>query len=345
MNKMRAVVFNNHGDLNELRYTYTETPPLGPQDVLIKVRACALNHLDLWILKGMPARKINLPHILGCDVAGEVVAVGSKVKGIPFKRPVIVAPGLSCGKCSFCRTGWDSLCPDYKILGFQVQGGYAEYVKVPAQNVIQVSRRLSYEEWAAIPLVFLTAWHILVTHAKLQKKETVLIHSAGSGVGSAAIQIARYLGARVITTVGRDDKVRPAKTLGADEVINYQKKDFLSEVRKITHGRGADVVLEHIGPETFAKSLACLGKRGRLVTCGVTSGPTTSLDLRYLFSNQLSVTGSYMGGFQELKAVVRLVRQKKLKAVIDKVYPLREARQALARMQDRQNFGKIILTP
>ena len=345
MPKMRAVVFREHGGVDKLEYTYVDRPHPGPHEVLVKVRACALNRLDLWTLMGLPGINIPLPHILGCDIAGEVAELGSKVRGIPTNRPVIIAPGLRCGKCHFCREGWDSLCPEYKIMGFQVPGGYAEFVKAPRENVIPVSRKFSFEEWAAAPLVFLTAWHMLVTRAGLKKREKVLIHAAGSGVGSAAIQIGKYLGAHVMTTVGSEEKIRRAKALGADEVINYEKKDFAAEVKRITRGRGVDVVLEHIGPATFAKSLACLAKKGRLVTCGVTSGPTVTLDLRYLFVRQLSVAGCYMGGLKELLAVIRLIRKRKLRPVVDKIFPLREARSALERMQSRQNFGKIILVP
>jgi NADPH:quinone reductase-like Zn-dependent oxidoreductase len=343
--KMRAVIFEAHGDTDRLKYTYVPTPRPGPHEVIVKVKACALNHLDLWTLKGMPGIKVSMPHILGCDIAGEVVETGSKVRGIPLRKPVVLSPGQPCGKCAHCRDGWDSLCNHYKITGFQVDGGFAEYVKVPAANVIRVSDRLSYEEWAGIPLVFLTAWHALVTRAGLQKGEKVLIHAAGSGVGSAAIQIAKRLRATVIATAGSDEKVKRAKALGADEVINYEKKDFMLEVKRLTHGRGADVVLEHIGQATFAKSLACLAKKGRMVTCGVTTGQITNLDIRLVFARQLSVTGCYMGGLRELKKVMRLVEKKKLKPVVDKVFPLREAKQALDRMKQRGNFGKIILVP
>lgn len=345
MDKMRAVIFEDHGGIEKLKYAYVPIPHVGPHEVLVKVKACALNHLDLWTLLGMPGIKIPLPHILGCDVAGEVVRLGSKVRGVPLNRPVVVAPGISCGKCNFCKDGWDSLCSEYRILGLQAQGGYAEYVTAPVQNIIPVSRRFSYEQWASVPLVFLTAWHMLVTRAGLKKKEKVLIHAAGSGIGSAAIQIAKYLRAHVITTVGSDEKMKRAKSLGADEVINYRDKDFVAEVKKITHGHGVDVVFEHIGPETFAKSLSSLTKKGRLVTCGVTSGPLVSLDLRFLFVCQLSIAGCYMGGIGELKKVVRLIRKRKLKPVVDKVFPLREASSALERMQSRLNFGKIVLTP
>lgn len=343
--KMRAVVFKDFGSTDQLQYTYVPVPRPGPHDVIVKVKACALNHLDIWTLKGMPGIKITMPHILGCDVAGEVVETGSKAKHIRLNRPVIAAPGQSCGRCEYCRTGWDSLCHHYQITGFQVDGGYAQYVRVPARNIIPVSSKLGPEEWAAVPLVFLTAWHMLVTRAKLQKNESVLIHAAGSGIGSAAIQIAKWIGARVITTVGSDEKIKRAKILGADEVVNYRKKDFVHEVKKFTKGHGADVVFEHIGPDTFAKSVASLCKKGRLVTCGVTSGQVAPLDIRLLFVRQLSITGCYMGGISELKKVVALVEKGKLKPVIDKVFPLREAAEALQRMLARSNFGKIILTP
>ncbi len=343
--KMRAAVFEEHGGPEKLIYTYVAMPKPAKREVLIKVRACALNHLDLWNLMGMPNLKISMPHILGSDISGEIAELGPKVHGLKIGQQVIASPGVRCRKCEHCKSGWDSLCDQYKITGLQVNGGYAEYVRVPEENVIPVSSKLSYEEWASIPLVFLTAWHMLVTRAKLQKKESVLIHAAGSGVGSAAIKIAKYLGAYVITTVGSDEKIKFAKTLGANEVINYRKNDFSEEVKRITRGKGVDVVVEHIGPETFKGSLTSLKKKGRLVTCGVTSGPTTSLDIRFLFARQLSVIGCYMGGLDELKQVVRLFEKGKLSPVVDKVFPLREAPKALLRMMDRANLGKIILTP
>lgn len=342
---MRAVFFREHGGLEKLEHGYLPKPIPGPGEVLLRVRACALNHLDIWTRQGMPGVKIHLPHILGCDIAGEVEKLGQGVRGISLGKKAVVAPGLSCGRCATCRSGWDSLCNEYKIVGFQVNGGYAEFVKVPARNVLPVNRVWSFEEWASVPLVFLTAWHMLVTRAGLKKGESVLIHAAGSGVGSAATQIAKYLGAKVVATVGSDEKVKPAKALGADEVISYEKKDFELEVKRLNHNRGVDVVFEHIGPATFQKSLASLAPKGRLVTCGVTSGPTVNLDLRFLFIRQLSVMGSYMGGRKELETVLRLIRKKKLKPVLDKVFPLREAREAQARMLERKNFGKIVLVP
>ena len=345
MGKMKAIVFKKHGSTNELEETYVPIPEIGKKDVLVKVKACALNHLDLWVLAGMPGVKTSMPHILGADIAGEVVEKGKKAHGIPLHKPVIVAPGISCGKCAYCESGWDSLCAHYEIVGFQNNGGYAEYVKVPARNIIPVTGNLGMESWAAVPLVFLTAWHILVTHANLQKKETVLIQAGGSGIGSAAIQIAKLTGARVITTVGSEEKVKRAKALGADDVINYKLKDFQIEVMRLTRSEGVDVVFEHIGGNTFTKSILCLKKKGRIVTCGATTGRTVSFDLRYLYTHQLSVTGSYMGGKLELERIVRRIQDGRLRPVLDKIFPLREARQALNRMAARENFGKIILKP
>lgn len=345
MPKMKAIVFKKHGTTAELEETYVPIPELGKKDVLVKVKACALNRLDLWTLAGLPNVKVSMPHILGCDVAGEVVEKGKKAHGVPLHKPVIVAPGISCGKCAYCRSGWDSLCAHYEIIGFQNNGGFAEYVKVPARNIIPVIGDLGMESWAAVPLVFLTAWHILVTRAMLQKKETVLIHAGGSGIGSAAIQIAKLLGARVITTVGSEEKVKRAKVLGADTVINYKLKDFQSEVMRLTQSQGVDIVFEHIGGNTFTQSVLCLKKKGRIVTCGATAGRTVSFDLRYLYTHQISVIGSYMGGIAELQRIVRRIQDGRLRPVIDQVFPLREARQALNRMASRGNFGKIILKP
>ncbi|HNX68048.1 MAG TPA: zinc-binding dehydrogenase [Candidatus Omnitrophota bacterium] len=345
MAKMRAIIFKEHGGTEKLEPAYVPIPELGKRDVLVKVAACALNHLDLWTLAGMPGVKISMPHVLGCDIAGEVVATGKKAKQIPLHKPVIVAPGISCGHCRYCEDGWDSLCKEYKILGFQINGGLAEYVRVPARNIIPVTKHHSLEEWAGVPLSFLTAWHMLVTRGAIKRKETVLIHAAGSGLGSAAIQIAKLFKTRVLATVGSDEKVKRAKALGADEVIHYKFKDFQSEVLRLTRAEGVDVVFEHIGSETFTKSLSCLRKKGRLLTCGATSGRSVTFDVRHLFTRQLSISGSYMGGIDELKRVVRRVEAGKLRPVIDTIFPLREARKAVDRMIARENFGKIILKP
>lgn len=346
MEKMNAIIFRQTGGIEKLEYVDMEKPHPLRGEALIRVRACALNHLDYWVLTGAVAPKISMPHILGCDVAGDVAAYGPGTRGPRIGSRVLVSPGIRTGHSEYYKSGiWDSLAPGYQIVGFQNNGGFAEYVKVPAANLIPVSDRFSYAEWSAVPLVFTTAWHMLVTHAKLQKNETVLIHAAGSGIGSAAIQIAKYLGAKVITTVGSDAKIKPAKALKADHIINYRKKDFVTETRILTRNLGVDVVFEHIGPETIVKSILCLKRRGRLVHCGVTSGPTAQFDLRYLFANQLTIQGSYMGGFGELKKVVHLMERGTLKPVVDQIFALPQAQDAFKRMVSRENFGKIILTP
>lgn len=341
---MNAVVFKKHGDVDQLVYTSVPTPKIKSDEALVRVRACALNHLDIWTRQGMPGIKIPLPHILGCDISGEVERIGTETDGVKTGTRVVIAPGISCGHCHWCQSGWDSLCDEYKIIGFQVDGGYAEFAKVPARNLIPVSDRYSWEEWASCPLVFLTAWHMLVTRAQLKKGETVLIHAAGSGVGSAAIQVAKVMGAQVFTTAGSDEKEKRAKKLGADHVINYKETDFSKKVRALTQERGVDVVLEHIGAETFSKSLASLSKKGRLVTCGTTSGAAVQLDLRFLFVRQHSIMGCYMGGRAELNEAIGLLEKGAVKPVLDSTFPLDQAQEAHRRMLDRKNFGKIVLT-
>jgi len=340
---MKAVIISEHGDVDRLTYADVPKPQITNEEALVRVKACALNRLDIWTLQGMPGIKIQMPHILGCDIAGEVAEIKSSSSKIKEGARVVVSPGISCGQCEFCTSGWDSLCDQYQILGFQVNGGYAEFAKVPVRNLIPVSTRYSFEEWAACPLVYVTAWHMLITRAELKEGETVLIHAAGSGVGSAAIQLAKMKGAKVITTIGNPAKEKRAKELGADHIINYKTQDFTQEVKTLTHGKGVQVVFEHIGTETFTKSLACLSKKGRLVTCGTTSGGSAQIDIRFLFVRQHSLMGSYMGGKSELDQVIKHLESGKLKPVIDTIFPLEQARKAQQQMLDRKNFGKIVL--
>ncbi|MGR3310775.1 MAG: zinc-binding dehydrogenase [Candidatus Brocadiales bacterium] len=341
---MKAVVFYEHGGLDKLKYTDVPEPEISPFEALVRVRACALNHLDIWCRQGMPGIRIPLPHISGCETAGEISKVGAQVKDINVGDRVLVAPGICCGRCHYCLSGWDSLCNEYKIIGYQVDGGYAEFVKAPCENIIRISDRLSFEEWAAVPLAFLTAWHMLGTRANLKVGEAVLVHAAGSGIGSAAIQVAKLLGARVIATAGSAKKLDKAKELGADDVVDYTKEDFSKVVKQLTNQKGVDVVFEHIGPETWQKSLASLSKGGRLVTCGATSGPIVEVDLRFLFVKQLSILGSYMGSRKELLDVLKLIEEGKLKPVIDTIFPLKDAVKAQECMLDRKQFGKIVLS-
>lgn len=340
---MKAVVFSEHGGPEVLRYTEVPAPTIGPDDVLVHVRACALNHLDIWIRRGLPGISIPLPHILGSDIAGEVVEVGKEVSGIRTGEKVVLSPGICCGHCEQCAAGKDSQCRDYTLFGYMVPGGYAEYVRAPTVNVISMPLYLSYEEAAATPLVFVTAWHMLITRAGLKPAEEVLVLGAGSGVGSAAIQIAKVAGARVIATGGTDEKLAKARELGADETILHSKQDIAAEVKRLTNRRGVDVVFEHVGEATWEKSIRSLAIGGRLVTCGATTGFEGKLDIRYLFSRQLSILGSYMGSKAELLSVMELVRRRAVKPVLDKVFPLAEAADAHRRLENREQFGKIVL--
>lgn len=342
---MKAIAFSEHGGPDVLRYTEMPEPKLGPTDVLVRVRACALNHLDLWVRKGLPGVQIPLPHIPGSDVAGEVARVGEQVRNVKVGQRVVLAPGVSCNQCEQCLAGNDNLCRRYTLLGYMVDGGCAEYVRAPEVNVVPIPDHLDFNQAAAVPLVFLTAWHMLLSRAQLRAGEEVLVLGAGSGVGSAAIQIAKLAGARVIATAGSEDKLKKARELGADECINHSKEEIAEEVRRLTNRRGVDVVIEHVGAATWDKSLASLAPTGRLVTCGATTGAEVKLDIRYVFSRQYSILGSYMGTRGELFQVMKLVGQGKLRAVVDRTFPLREAAQAHQLMEKRQQFGKIVLNP
>jgi NADPH:quinone reductase-like Zn-dependent oxidoreductase len=342
---MKAVVLRQFGGPEVLEHVDLPDPEPGPGQVLVRVKACALNHLDMWIRQGLPAYGTTLPHIPGSDVSGVIERLGPGVTHLKAGSRVVLAPGMACGHCGFCRDGRDNLCDTYSIRGTNSPGGYAGLTVARAVDVIPAPEALSFEEAAAYPLVFLTAWHMLAGRAKLQEGETVLVHAAGSGVGHAAVQIAKYLKATVYTTVGSDAKIPKAKALGADEVINYKKDDFEAKVKALTSGRGVDVVFEHIGPETWERGLRLLGKGGRLVTCGATSGPSVPLDLRFMFSRQLTVLGSRMGTRAELDLVTGLVGAKTLRPVVDTAFPLAEARAAHERMAGRDVFGKLVLVP
>jgi NADPH:quinone reductase-like Zn-dependent oxidoreductase len=340
---MKAVAFSEHGGPEVLRYVDVPKPAAGPDDVLVRVRACALNHLDIWIRRGLPGISVPLPHILGSDIAGEIAEAGKEVSGITAGEKVVLSPGICCGHCEQCAAGKDSQCREYTLFGYMVPGGYAEYVKAPAVNVIPAPPNLSYEEAAAIPLVFVTAWHMLITRAALKPAEEVLVLGAGSGVGSAAIQIAKAAGARVIATAGTDEKLAKAKELGADDTILHSKHDIAAEVRRLTNRRGVDIVFEHVGEATWEKSIRSLAVGGRLVTCGATTGFEGKVDIRYLFSRQISILGSYMGSKAELLSVMDLVRRHAVNPVLDRIFPLAEAAEAHRRLENREQFGKIVL--
>src|SRR6202030_1644589 len=304
---------------------------------------CALNHLDLWVRGGLPNVPIPLPHIPGSDVAGEIAKIGSEVTAVRVGQKVVLAPGVSCGKCAACVSGQDNRCRQFTNLGYMIDGGGAEFVRVPEVNCLPYPENLSFEEAAAIPLVFQTAWHMLIARAQLQPGETVLVLGAGSGVGSAAIQVAKFFGARVITTAGSHAKLEKARQLGADYVINHKTHKIRDEVRRITNKRGVDVVFEHVGSATWDDSFASLALVGRLVTCGNTTGYDAKIDLRFLFSRQLSLLGSYMGVKSELLTIMKLVSAGHLKPVVDRVFPLQEAAAAHAYLESGQQFGKVVL--
>jgi NADPH:quinone reductase-like Zn-dependent oxidoreductase len=304
-----------------------------------------LNHLDIWARGGLPGIDIPLPHILGNDVAGVVKQVGELVTWVKAGDEVMVQPGVSCGHCEACLSGNDKFCREYDIIGYRRDGGYAEFVAVPGVNTFLKPSQLSWEEAAALPLVTVTAWHMLVTRANVQPGETVLVQAAGSGVGSIAIQVAKLRGARVITTAGSDEKLAHARELGADATVNYTNCDWPKEIKRLTDRKGVDVVVEHTGAATWPGSIASLKSGGRLVTCGATSGFDAHTDLRQVFYRHLNILGSFMGSKAELLAAMKFVEQGKIRAVVDRVLPLSEARQAHELIENRAQFGKIILKP
>ncbi len=338
---MKAAVFKEFGGTDKIKYEDFPDPVVKSEEVLVKVKACALNHLDIWQRQGLPG--VKLPHISGSDVSGIVEKPGEGVEWINTGDEVIVSPGISCMRCEKCLIGDDNQCNQFNILGYRNNGGYAEYVSVPAVNILPKPKNLSFEEAASIPLVFLTAWHMLVGRAGIKPGDTILVQAGGSGVGIAAIQIGKLFNARVITTVGSDEKIEKAKALGADYVINYRQNNFEDEVNKITDKKGVDIVIDHIGPEVWDKNIRSLARNGRLVTCGATSGPSASIDLRYVFSRHLNILGSYMGRKSELIEVLKFVESGRLKPVVHKVYGLKDAGKAQQEMLDRKNFGKIVL--
>ena len=342
---MKAVLFDKHGGPEVLRHTEVEDPSIRANEVLVEVRACALNHLDVWARGGLPGIKIPLPHILGNDIAGIVRQAGELVTWTNVGDEVMLHPGVSCGHCLECLRGQDNLCPEYDILGYRRNGGYAELVAAPGVNVIQKPEGISWVEAAALPLVTVTAWHMLVTRANVQPGEDVLIHAAGSGVGSIGIQVAKLRGARVIATAGSDEKLKKARELGADETVNYTGEDWPKQVRLLTNKRGADVVFEHTGAETWPGSILSLCKGGRVVTCGATSGFDAHTDIRQLFYRHLSLLGSFMGSKAELLDAMKFIASGKIRAVVDRTLPLADARLAHELMEDRAQFGKLVLVP
>ncbi|MCX7013082.1 MAG: zinc-binding dehydrogenase [Candidatus Sumerlaeota bacterium] len=318
---------------------------IGPSEVLVRVEACALNHLDIWVRQGGRGPSLSMPHILGNDVCGVVEDVGSEVAGLERGQRVILSAGVSCKKCPACLRGDDSQCREFVIRGFQIPGGYAELTKAHAADVYPVSDLLGPEEWAAVPLTFVTAWRMLVGRGQVKPSDTVLVHAAGSGVGVAAIQIAKLFGATVMATAGSDAKCRKAIEIGADAAVNYNKRSFVEDVKQMTGGRGADLVIDNVGQAVWEDSLQAMAVGGRMVFCGVTTGVSVSLDMGFIYRRQLTIMGSFMGGRHELLAALREMERGRLRPIVDKTFPLRQAAAAHQRMLDRKNFGKIVLIP
>ena len=342
---MKAVRFHEHGGPEVLKYEDAPEPKIQANEVLVRIKACALNHLDLWLRMGVRDWKLSMPHIVGSDISGEVAEVGSLVGRVKVGERVLLCPGISCGQCEACFKGLESACRSYTMFGVMVDGGYAEYVKSPEANVVPIPAGLSLDEAAAVPLVFTTAWHMLFGRAGLRPGEDVLVIGAGSGVGSAAIQIAKLVGSRVIATAGTDAKLEKARQLGADEVINHTKQSIADEVRRLTDRRGVDVIVEHVGAAVWEACFNSLATYGRLVTCGVTSGAEVKLNVQALYGRQRTILGSFMGGKAELMDALKFIAERKLRAVIDSSFPLKDAVAAQRKMEGREFFGKILLHP
>jgi NADPH:quinone reductase-like Zn-dependent oxidoreductase len=341
---MKAAYFKEHGGSDKILYGDYKDPVADATHAVVRVRACALNHVDMLLLDGRFPPPEGLPHINGCEVTGTIEAVDGGAALRPGQR-VIVFPGFSCGTCEFCVRGERTVCLRYGYLGAHKDGGYAELVRVPAANCLPLPESISFEHGAAVPLAMLTSWHALVAQAALKPGQTVLVQAAGSGVGSAAIQIARLIGARVMTTVGSDDKIDFARGLGAEHVVNYRTQDFVEEAKRWTGKRGVDVVVEHIGGETFERSSYALTRLGTLVSIGSHDTHWGRLDLRHVYSKNLRIVGTNLGSIVELRTVLEYVAAGRLKPVIDRAFGLKDARAAVQHVLDRKNKGKVLLTP
>jgi NADPH:quinone reductase-like Zn-dependent oxidoreductase len=342
---MKAVVFRQHGGPEVLEYADVPTPEPHRGEVLINVKATSINHIDIFLRRGMPGIKVPFPKIAGSDAAGIIQAVGPDVSSLQVGQRVTINPGISCGHCEFCADGFGSQCVSYEMIGESRDGAYAEFISVPAHIVLPIPDSIPFAEAAAAPLVFLTAWSMLVGKGKIRPGEDVLILGAGAGVGTAAIQIAKLGGCRVFATASSDEKLQRAKELGADFLIDYTKEEFDRKIRELTGKRGVDVVIDYIGADTWVRSLRSARRGGRVLTCGATTGFAPQTDLRQIFFRQVQVIGSTMGSHREFLDVMKCIFRGQLKPVIDRVLPLTEARKGHELIEQRAVFGKIVLTP
>ncbi len=343
---MKALCFYEHGELDVLQYTDVPDPEPGPGQVLVRVRACTLNHLDVWIRRGWPGLKLEMPHWTGADAAGEITGLGEGVTGWEVGQRVVVDPGISTREDEFTRRGEHSLSPGYVILGEQIRGSQAEYVAVPAANLMVIPEGWDFTHAAAPLLVSLTAWRMLIHRAKLRAGESVLIVGAGGGVNSMAIQIAKLVGATVYALTSSEEKMKQARELGADVVLNYREDPRWSKaLYKMTSRRGVDVVVDNVGQATLAQSMRAVARGGRIVIVGNTSGPQAEIDIRFIFGKQISIIGSTMGTHQDFRDVMNLVWAGKLRPVVDRVMPLSEGQAAFEALERGEQFGKIVLVP
>jgi len=347
---MKALVMRGHGDLSQLEIADVSQPAVTRRhDVLVRLRAASLNHLDLWTLRGLPGVSVSFPHILGADGAGVVEAVGDGVAHLTPGQRVMLNPGVSCYRCEYCLSGEHSLCETYGLLGEHLPGTIAEYIVVPDQNVVEIPTpparhpELTWVEAAAFSLVTLTAWRMLVKRARLRPGETVLVWGIGGGVSSTALRIAKLMGAYVVVTSSSEEKLATARELGADATVNHATQDVVKEFRAVTGRQGADVIVENVGEATWERSLRLLDRRGRLVTCGATTGAQVSIDVRRLFWYQWTIMGSTMGSWRDYREIVRLLGQGHLRPLVDSTYPLDEAVEALRHLEQADHMGKIVV--
>ncbi len=341
---MKAAIFYKRGGIENLKFDQVPTPQIGAGEVLIKVRACGLNHLDIFTREGSHGVRAPLPHIGGLETAGEIVEIGAAVSDWKMGERVLVGPAITCGACEYCIGGNDNICPNRKVFGVHLWGGFAEYIKAPASILISIPHALSFVDTAAASSAFGTSWHMLVTRAQIKPGEWVLILAAGSSVGVAAIQIAKHFGCHVIATASTEEKLQKAKELGADFTINYTTHNFAHEVMRITGNRGVDVVFEHVGTSTWEKSVASLRPTGRLVTCGSTTGRFGQTDIWSLFFKQISLLGSYGWTAKEFSPVWDLIGKGVFRPIIDRTFPLAETAAAQQYLLDRKQFGKVLIT-
>lgn len=343
---MKALCFYEHGDLDVLRYDDVPDPQVGPGQVLVRVRSCALNHLDIWVRGGWPGLRLQMPHWCGADIAGEIAALGEGVTGWEVGQRVVVDPGVSTAEDEYTRRGEDSVSHGYVIFGEQIRGGQAEYVAVPASNLMAIPEGWDFPQAAAPLLVSLTAWRMLIHRARLRAGESVLIIGAGGGVNSMAIQIAKLAGATVYALTSTEEKMERARALGADVVLNYKEDpDWPRTLHRLTDRRGVDVVVDNVGRATLAQSMRVVARGGRIVIVGNTSGPEAQIDIRFIFGKQISIIGSTMGSHQDFRDMMSLIWAGKLKPVVDLVMPLAEGKRAFEIMERGEQFGKIVLVP